>query len=136
MSAQGAAAVAGTAAENADEIAKAASDSTEAVFDSSGFNILLVVGVLGVAYWLFKMTRTASEVTEDVTDGVGDAGEAVGETAGDAYEGTQDMVSDVWDGGQDAARGYGDAVSESADWALGGTADTVEDAGDVFQEAW
>jgi hypothetical protein len=114
MSAQGAAAVTGAAAENADEIAKAASDSTKAVFDSSGVNILLVVGALGVAYWMFKIT----EVTEDVTDGVGDAGEAVGETAGDAYEGTQDMVSD------------------GADWALGGTADAAEDAGDVFQEAW
>lgn len=112
-------------------LASEGGDIADAASDSKGANIAMALIALGVVYYMYKGVNTATDIAEDTADGVGDAGQAVGETAGDAYEGTQDMVGDVWEGGQDVARGTGDAVSEGADWWFGGAADTVEGAGDA-----
>lgn len=110
----------GKIAEGAGDVAKGAGDAagaaSEAVKESTGINIAYVLLALGILYFIFKASNSAADTADDVTEGVGGAGEAVGETAGDAYEGTQDVIEDY------------------TDFVYGGTADTIKDVGDEVGE--
>lgn len=103
----------------AGDIAGAAS---EAAAESKGLNIAFVIAALAVAYFVFQATNQGVETAEDVREGAGDVGAAVGVTAGDAYRGTQDVTSETVEGTQDV-------VGDALDWGLGGGADTVENIG-------
>jgi hypothetical protein len=102
-------------------LASQSGEIAEAAKDSEGANIGMALVAVAIVYVAFRWVNTTSEVVDEASAGVGDAGQAVGSTAGEAFEGYQDVL-----------QGAGDAVEDGTDYTAGGTADTVENAGDFW----
>lgn len=115
------AAVAGS--EAASEVAANADDVAKAASDSKGFNIFLAAIGLGMLYVMYRYVTS-------FTEGVGGAGRATGSTLSGVFDWTGENVAD---GSVDVARGAGETVDgvtgaygEIVDETAGGAADIAD----------